>query len=118
MTRSLSLRVNPLSGIHEQTLGCHRTHQSQQTNRSQESDISQDAAIWLGADDEAIAIRALIWQEGREMIASVPESLELAFEVLRIKSDCQGIKLEAHGSREEIRKHLGTAGRWRGSSLT
>jgi hypothetical protein len=50
----------------------------------------------LVMSDEALAIRAIIWQEGRELMASQPESLELAFELLRCKFDNK-VKLDARG---------------------
>jgi hypothetical protein len=99
-TRNARIRADPLTGIQRHVQAAAKRIR-QVLNHAPPAD-SDDADITLDANEEAIAIRAAIFQEGREIIASQPESLDLAFEILKMKSAAKDIKLEAHGAQEEV----------------
>ena len=84
VSKSWSIMVHPLSG---------------QMKIIQREDAllppTTDTALY--AEPEAIAVRAAMWLEGRQMIASQPESLELAWEILSAQAAAKGseVKIEA-----------------------
>ena len=83
VSKSWSIMVHPLSG------------QMQIIQREDAVDRpTEDTA--LDAEPEAIAARAAIWLEGRQVIASQPESLELAWEILAAQAAAEGnqVKIE------------------------
>ena len=64
---SLSIRVDLLSGVHSRPCGLQERHRPRQR---------QSYEIQLDAAEDAQAVRAFIWQEGREQLASNSETLQ------------------------------------------